>query len=832
MSNTDPIPSTSTTSPASLLSLLLSLPLTHPSVLPLLALQPLSQPSHLLASQLNKYLARINTAVLSRNEAERRTGCGVARELVMQDGEGWVLGGWGRAWAGSSLGVLVSPGTSPRDIPASLALLQATVLASPSYPTFEREAVHPIMGKMSVTLLKVIERLITDPERDYPVLLSTIESTQALVIHSPSPFRPTLPSLRPLLHSLILHLPTPSSPSGECPTEVRLAAANLVAALHLTSGKAQSSAAWGREMKEALAGYHFGVGAVLADGLEEDSGRGIVPASAAAMPPLPSEPAARLPAALAMVEGWVEIILALLRFPTARPVPVPIALVVSAGLRCLNLTLDTPTVAYISPQHHAAIVASLTRLWTAGSLLIGAITSACGDHLFPHLSEVFDHTVYLLERAPQSMTDVQLQLFRLHRLLISLYPPALLPAEARGSGVNGSAGKRGKKRARGAEDGLVASLEGRSGRTIGSEGEVILEALQLIPLLHPTPLLSPSLLTFSVRLHLSLHLSLPGLAAQFARPEMCERVRAGVREVLEQAVLMSEEGGTARGFKSVILGVLNDPSDRVNLVLHPSSPPLPRPAPPLSALHYFAPESAEEKRLRLELGFETSLDADFIAAATSSIPAEEGPMDIDIEIDVRHRGHPESLLPGRTALREDEPRYPGAGQAVGITVPRARRLSRAEEAHVGASSGGLETRRRIITAPERVREEPIRLDTGNNSTTTSANASRRSSADGQGLSVVGVVPHLQPGEVMITPPQHSEVAGVGGAEGQKPFTSTIGKQAGERSSMENQEDGVKGSLDKGKGRATIDEEDEGIPELDSGSSDEGMDEDENEDEEE
>lgn len=63
-------------------------------------------------------------------------------------------------------------------------------------------------------------------------------------------------------------------------------------------------------------------------------------------------------------------------------------------------------------------------------------------------------------------------------------------------------------------------------------------------------------MTFSVRLHLSLHLSLPGFAAQFARPEMYERVRAGVREVLEEAVLMSEEGGTARGFKSVILGVL------------------------------------------------------------------------------------------------------------------------------------------------------------------------------------------------------------------------------------------------------------------------------------
>lgn len=59
-----------------------------------------------------------------------------------------------------------------------------------------------------------------------------------------------------------------------------------------------------------------------------------------------------------------------------------------------------------------------------------------------------------------------------------------------------------------------------------------------------------------MRLHLSLHLSFPGLAAQFARPEMYERVRSGVWEVLEQAMLMSEEGGTARGFKSVILGVL------------------------------------------------------------------------------------------------------------------------------------------------------------------------------------------------------------------------------------------------------------------------------------
>jgi hypothetical protein len=65
----------------------------------------------------------------------------------------------------------------------------------------------------------------------------------------------------------------------------------------------------------------------------------------------------RLPLALAHLDGWVESVLALLRYdplplrghnklisryPTSRPVPVPIAQIVAAGLRCLNLTLDTP----------------------------------------------------------------------------------------------------------------------------------------------------------------------------------------------------------------------------------------------------------------------------------------------------------------------------------------------------------------------------------------------------------------------------------------------------------------------------------------------------------
>ena len=48
--------------------------------------------------------------------------------------------------------------------------------------------------------------------------------------------------------------------------------------------------------------------------------------------------------------------------------------------------------------------------------------------------------------------------------------------------------------------------------------------------------------------------------------------------------------------------------DAFSSLLHPSLPALHRPLPPLSALHYFAPENDDEKRLRLEMGFTTSSD--------------------------------------------------------------------------------------------------------------------------------------------------------------------------------------------------------------------------------
>ena len=70
------------------------------------------------------------------------------------------------------------------------------------------------------------------------------------------------------------------------------------------------------------------------------------------------------------------------------------------------------------------------------------------------------------------------------------------------------------------------------------------------------------------------------------------------------------------------------------MLLHPAVPPMIRPQPPLSALHYFAPENEEERKLRLELGFGRTEDAadpedgvmDDVVVPESSVPRTTEPV--------------------------------------------------------------------------------------------------------------------------------------------------------------------------------------------------------------
>lgn len=418
----------------------------------------------------------------------------------------------------------------------------------------------------------------------------------------------------------------------DAPENVRFAAAQTLAVVHMAAGKASAPTGWGSDMRDALGGLAASLSAMTVDAWEEEPPRANPPPPPASLPAFPVDPADRVAATLAAVEGYTEMALAMLCTTSARPVPIPLAQIVSAALRCLNLTFDTPVAAHVSPHHHAVLVASLPKVWTTGLLLLASAMAACGDHLVPHLTGILEHTVYLLERVPSNMADVRLKLFQFHSIMLNMYPAGVLPVEyttrllkfslgvmgglldARPpTSVPAAQGRKNKKRARGQEDALIGGLEGRAPRaTSAVEAEIVRAALSLSPKIHSAALLPPALLTFSIRLHLSLYVALSTRPSFFVDLASGVAVREALEHALEHAATL-ECGGTARDVRTLLIAVLPSTIDRnahFDLLLHPALPPLARPLPPLSQLHMFAPESEEERRVRREMGFKNPEDED------------------------------------------------------------------------------------------------------------------------------------------------------------------------------------------------------------------------------
>lgn len=57
-------------------------------------------------------------------------------------------------------------------IPPYLQLIEALVVSSSQFPAFERESVHPIAGKLSTNLSKLLERATSDQTREWSILVS------------------------------------------------------------------------------------------------------------------------------------------------------------------------------------------------------------------------------------------------------------------------------------------------------------------------------------------------------------------------------------------------------------------------------------------------------------------------------------------------------------------------------------------------------------------------------------------------------------------------------------------------------------------------------------
>ncbi|WVN88635.1 uncharacterized protein L203_103846 [Cryptococcus depauperatus CBS 7841] len=612
-------------------SLLSSLQPTHPAYLQLLkANRPFAVAS--AHSQLSKLVQRLNTVLLSKEyQTEQRATCNIAAEIISQDEQGWVMAEYGKGWMSICLGCIASPSTPIVSIPPYLKLITLIVLSSAHLPSFERANVHPVMGKLSVSLGKVLERCLSQAHPDWDVVLCMLESLHSLVLHSPATFRPMTSSLKVRLFSLVFSQSTGSDTSPACiPRTVIHASANLLACLSLTAGKAQSPAVWSTDMRDLLAAFRSALSSVSADGWGEILFPAVL--SPSILPSLPHDPLLRIPLALDWAENLSQCIRAMFLSGTFRPVAVPISGIVNTALQCLGVGADTPTLEHISPQHQALLVTSLPRIWSLGIETIGALCIVAGDHFLPHLPNTLNHSVWLLERVPLDMLESQSQLLAFHRLLFICYSPSLIPTEhiarllrfslstlspllemkkgvivAQQTGNGGGGGKKNKKRARGAEDGLVGNLEGRSWCRISPmQIQLIKTSLAFAPLLHNNPSLSPSLVTLSVRLHLSLYLSLSSLEPLLLSAKFATELKDLTGNFLER--LLVEGEGWGKGYEGLIVSVI-DPDTAaarhtLRSVLHPKLPPMLRNQPPLSHLNFFTTEGEEEKREREDLGLE------------------------------------------------------------------------------------------------------------------------------------------------------------------------------------------------------------------------------------
>lgn len=146
------------------------------------------------------------------------------------------------------------------------------------------------MGKVSVTLTKLLGASLSADHVDETSMVSLTRSPMcwraacsqrqvtllnalySVINHSPSPFRPSTPSLRTLLQQLIVPLSNGGDGVKQFVShslEVREVAADVLASLHLTNGKAQIPSSWSSEIKSAIGGIGMAMNGIVSEGFVE-----------------------------------------------------------------------------------------------------------------------------------------------------------------------------------------------------------------------------------------------------------------------------------------------------------------------------------------------------------------------------------------------------------------------------------------------------------------------------------------------------------------------------------------------------------------------------------
>lgn len=356
-----------------------------------------------------------------------------------------------------------------------------------------------------------------------------LEFLPRLFALAPTPLRPLVPTLLPVLHRIVLTSPLTAAPTSNADRPVTPAhrAATVLAHLHILAGKVAASPAFHTDMTRAIAESHMclsslidgslvlppyhaapavqGTPVTFAQSVDTPTRQGVL------LGALAHEVATeeKIQPLVRAVEGWTLVILALLSFPTARPVTLPLGGIIHLALRMLACTPTVPFAEHVEgdASFKASFNAAMPRLWVLALKLISACTLATGQHVMPYLGTILDHSIYLSESISSNHPHAhapQLALLRFHTFVLtrlhtdpssSAYHTRLAklclgsvtrllqqkPVVHDDAANDHTTGKKGKKRMRGAgEDAFVGSLSGRMGQgAVGKEqGKVIIAALK------------------------------------------------------------------------------------------------------------------------------------------------------------------------------------------------------------------------------------------------------------------------------------------------------------------------------------------------------------------
>jgi hypothetical protein len=175
---------------------------------------------------------------------------------------------------------------------------------------------------------------------------------------------------------------------------------------------------------------------------------------------------------------------------------------------------------------------------------------------------------------------------------------------------------------------------------------------------------------------------------------------------------------------ATLLIVQQPRGERFSLLLHPTQPPMLRAQPPLSQLHFFAPETEEEKRLRQEMGFNTALEAQIVSASAETVAGDNGMVIDTNETSTSRKVVPSSLRPLVPVAQYDSTT---STETIG-PAPRASDLQ--------LSSDPTTVHRATLTSPT-MENRPIAID---GSTQTQARTTTTTSRTSVGVASTKPVP--------------------------------------------------------------------------------------------